>query len=69
MPGNTLGRSRHGKIIEAVKNRELPHTTGFFFGASEDSEERRQDDIAIFKEAIAWLSEKETRRVHYQASW
>jgi hypothetical protein len=41
-------------IIAAVKERRLPHTTGFFFGQSDGSE--YVEDIAIFEAAKAWLA-------------
>lgn len=39
-------------IIEAIKTRSLPETSGFFFGKSDGSE--RDEDIAIFENAISW---------------
>ena len=59
-------------IIGAVKARELPDTTGFFFGASDSSRKRRAEDIAIFERALAWLETDEPgifRSVTYRASW
>ena len=63
-------------IIFAVKNRELPHTQGFFFGASPTDEsavlEQIEDDVRIFEDAKQWLAdrpENEARSVIYQASW
>ena len=59
-------------IIATVKARELPDTTGFFFGVSDSSEERMEEDIAIFERAIAWLETDEPgilRLVTYRASW
>jgi hypothetical protein len=58
--------------IEAVKNRKLPHTEGFFFGASELTDEEIAEDVAILEKAIAWLEVDEpqvSRDVYYQASW
>lgn len=40
-------------IIEAVKERKLPKTRGFFFGESDGSE--RDDDIKVFTKALEWL--------------
>lgn len=66
------------RIIRAIRNNELPHTTGFFFGASpsiddaEYYEEQKNKDIETFAHAIDWLKElnnKEFRSVYYQASW
>ncbi len=42
-------------IITAIRAKSLPHTEGFFFGTSYDSEEQRAEDINIFLSAIAWL--------------
>ena len=58
------------QIIEAVKNKDLPHTEGFFFGESDGSED--EETIEIFTKAIAWLETKEDnvwRSVFYTASW
>ena len=57
-------------IIEAVKNKALPKTEGFFFGESDGSED--EETIQIFEAAIKWLNEEpdnEWRSVFYQASW
>ena len=59
-------------IIDAVKNRELPETTGFFFGESDDTEEQIAHDVRIFEEALKWLETEEPdvwRSVIYRASW
>jgi hypothetical protein len=59
-------------IIDAVKNRELPQTTGFFFGTSDDTDEQIAHDIQIFEEALKWLETEESevwRSVSYCASW
>jgi len=42
-------------IISAIKEQRLPFTEGFFFGQSNDSEEQRKLDVAIFEQAIEWL--------------
>lgn len=60
------------KIIQAVKDRKLPHTGGFFFGKSYGTDEEAAEDIAILEKAIAWMDEKEalvSRSVVYRASW
>jgi hypothetical protein len=60
------------QIIAAIKANELPETEGFFFGTSEEGEEQRTYDIAIFEKAVAWVDaqpEDEWRDVYYQASW
>ena len=40
-------------IIEAVKNKELPETSGFFFGHSDGSED--EETIETLQAALAWL--------------
>lgn len=40
-------------ILQAVKDRRLPHTEGFFFGQSQP--EDRQRTIKILEAAIKWL--------------
>ena len=59
------------QIVEAVKNRQLPHTVGFFFGSSEDSDDQIAHDTEIFENALKWLQEKTSawRSVSYRASW
>ena len=58
------------KIIDAVARDNLPHTEGFFFGASDGTE--KDDDLRILAAALAWLRTDETgvsRTVFYRASW
>ena len=60
------------QIIQAVKNRLLPDTTGFFFGKSDDTPEEIAHDIQLFEDALKWLETKEPgvwRSVSYRASW
>lgn len=60
------------QILRAVKDDELPHTEGFFFGTSERSEARRAEDLAVFEGALAWLKAEtpdEERALYYRASW
>jgi len=66
-----LAKEDMQRIIEAIKNKQLPHTVGFFFGASEDSDEQIAFDIEIFQNAIKWLEEKTGawRSISYRASW
>jgi hypothetical protein len=67
-----LGMEDICTIITAIKARKLPDTTGFFFGESDSSRERRAEDISIFEKALAWLETKEPgvfRSVIYRASW
>jgi hypothetical protein len=42
-------------IIDAVKQRKLPKTDGFFFGSSDGSAEEREADLKILREALDWL--------------
>lgn len=58
------------KIIDAVARDDLPHTQGFFFGASDGSE--REETLRIFRDALQWLRTPESnvfRSIYYQASW
>lgn len=56
-------------IIDAVNSRNLPHTTGFFFGYSDGTEGPKT--IEIFTKALEVMSNtpKSNRKVYYQASW
>jgi hypothetical protein len=67
-----LTPNRIRTIIKAVKARKLPHTEGFFFGASDHSSEQMAHDISIFEHALAWLDTDEpgiVRTLTYRASW
>jgi len=67
-----LGVAHTRTIIAAVKAQHLPHTTGFFFGASDSSQEQIDEDIAIFEKALAWCEADEPgifRSITYRASW
>jgi hypothetical protein len=58
------------KIIDAVARDELPHTVGFFFGATDGTE--KDETLHILTAALAWLRTKEDRvfrTVFYRASW
>jgi len=60
------------QIIEAIKSRQLPETTGFFFGSSDDSDEQIGYDVEVFEDALKWLETEEPdvwRSVSYRASW
>jgi hypothetical protein len=60
------------QIIEAIKTRELPPTSGFFFGTSDDGDEQIAHDVEIFEDALKWLETEEPevwRSVSYRASW
>jgi len=52
-----LGADDIRRIITAIEARELPHTEGFFFGASDDSKEERKRDVEVFTKALAWLED------------
>lgn len=59
-------------IIDAVRDRQLPETTGFFFGESDDSDEQIGEDTQILEEALKWLEAEEPnvwKSVIYRASW
>jgi hypothetical protein len=65
-----LGSDSIRQIIEAIKTEKLPHTEGFFFGTSNNSEEQKAADIKVFEEALAWADNSDRYRyVIYQASW
>jgi len=67
-----LGVPQLRAIITAVKAQELPDTNGFFFGVSDSSQERMEEDIAIFEKALAWCEADEpgvVRFIKYRASW
>jgi hypothetical protein len=67
-----LGEDRLLQIIHAIRNKELPHTEGCFFGASDGTDEEAKHDIAFFRNALEWLRKREGgvfRSVSYQASW
>ena len=58
------------KIIDAVTRDDLPHTEGFFFGATDGTE--KDEDLRILKAALDWLRTDEPlvmRSVTYRASW
>lgn len=60
------------QIVQAVTNRELPHTDGFFFGESDTSDEQIAEDVAVFEQALQWVEADDPghwRGVTYQASW
>jgi hypothetical protein len=67
-----LDEERLQEIIDAVRAKELPHTTGFFFGASDGTDEESAHDVQILQAALEWLRVKEEgiwRTVSYRASW
>ncbi len=44
-------------IISAVKNKVLPHTEGFFFGASYGDADEMFEDLKILNQALTWLED------------
>jgi hypothetical protein len=43
------------QTIDAIKDKALPKTEGFFFGASDGSDKERDEDLKILNEALTWL--------------
>ena len=65
-----LSEAQIQQIIEAVKNKTLPVTSGAFFGESDGSEDA--GTIKTLEKAIKWLrkeSDFDWRSVYYRASW
>lgn len=66
------GDNAFDTIISAIKNDLLPHTEGFFFGASRNDADQKRDTIAKLEKAKAWAAVEEPgvwRTVYYRASW
>lgn len=60
------------KLIAGIEAQSLPHTTGFFFGASDCTPEEKAEDLAAFKAALEWLETEDKdvwKSVVYRASW
>ena len=60
------------QIIRAIEANELPHTEGFFFGASRNDPAEKAEAVRIFRKAIEWAKVDEhgfSRSVIYRASW
>lgn len=61
------------RIITGIEARLLPHTQGFFFGTSAGTKEEQDEDLAVFRAALEWVTaedpDKNWRSVYYQASW
>jgi hypothetical protein len=60
------------QTLQAVRDKELPATTGFFFGESDGSED--EETLEILMKALAWLragkaAKDSFRSVIYRASW
>jgi hypothetical protein len=65
-----LRREDLQKIIQAVKDKSLPDTEGFFFGQSDGTE--TEEDLKILTDAITWVNsgtQDESRSIVYRASW
>lgn len=67
-----MNAERIKELMEAVRERKLPHTTGFFFGESEGSPEEMNDDLSQLEKVLEWLTADDTeayRDIFYRASW
>ena len=67
-----LNEKQLEQIAQAIEDRKLPHTEGFFFGQSEWHEEEVETsvDAKTFREAKDFLRKSDwTRSVYYRASW
>ena len=60
-------------IAKAVREKNLPYTTGDFFGNDEfvkEEEERREEHAQVLEHAAEWLDSGDWKRtVYYRASW
>lgn len=59
-------------LIMAVKAQDLPHTEGFFFGKSDNSDDELNEDLKLLEAALEWAKTEEkgvSRSVYYKASW
>lgn len=52
-----------------VKNKDLPYTTGFFFGEDENSDEEMDYDLEFIQKAREYLLENEENILIYTSSW
>lgn len=62
-----LGLDDLDELEEAINNNRLPHTEGFFFGASDQSEAARQHDLEFVSKARWHLQNGD--RVYYTSWW
>jgi len=65
-----LSEENMEQIIGAIEDKNLPETSGFFFGQSSDSDD--QNSVEQLEAAIKWLRTDEKgifRSVSYRASW
>ena len=54
-------------LEKAIKEGDLPHTSGFFFGQSSGDEEESNDDLNFIKEARKAIAEGD--QVYYDSWW
>ena len=67
-----LGQEHIQQIMAAIRNKQLPHTEGFFFGTSRQDREQCASDLAIFTRALFWVQADDPgamRSIRYVASW
>jgi hypothetical protein len=63
------------QVAQALRDGDLPHTEGFFFGSDELREEYRkyyEEDAKVFDAAADWVENAPKglwNSVEYQASW
>jgi len=62
-----LSASNLDQILQAVKDKNLPHTEGFFFGTS--SSEDDPHTVELLLDAKTWMHKHPNGKVFYQASW
>ena len=55
------------KLEQRITNKELPHTTGFFFGSSSDDDESVAHDLEFIKNARKHIANGDF--VYYDSSW
>jgi len=65
-----LNRNAILKILDAIDNKSLPDTEGFFFGETEGTE--AEHDTQVFTAALEWLNREIPgvwKSITYRASW
>jgi hypothetical protein len=55
------------QLAACIIDHELPNTSGFFFGESNNSEEEREDDLQFVKDSLKAIEEGYT--VYYDSWW
>jgi len=53
--------------MEAIRRDALPETSGFFFGESDQTEEQRQEDLAIMEKCLGAV--RQGKEVVYSSWW